>query len=155
MKEEGTSFAAAITMATQIPEDPGEGANTDLPQLFNFPIPQNELVVEDEAAPDPKRIKGTPKYRLRAHFRRFMIGSIVTMINGEMTVDDHDDTVEYEEVQNACLEGNAILCWEKTNFLKDGGVVIAMKWMTKHDKEDYNKLYGPDKHRKDTAEDDE
>jgi hypothetical protein len=141
VKDEGTSFAAAINMATQIPEDPGVGANNDLPQLFNFPIPQNELVVDDEPVPDQKRIKGMPKYRLRAHFQRFVMGPIINMVNGEVNIDDHDDTVEYEEIQNACLEGKAILCWEKTNFLKDGGVVIAMKWMTKHDKDDYEKIY--------------
>jgi hypothetical protein len=142
MKDEGSSFADAITRASQVPEDLGQGASVDLPQLFQFPVPKNELLIEDEPAPDPKRIKGTPKYKLRAHFRRFVMGPIVNMVNGEMEVDDHDDSVEYEEIQNACLEGKAILCWEKTNFLKDGGVVIAMKWMTKHDKDEYDKLYG-------------
>lgn len=151
MKDEGTSFAASINIASQTPEDPGQGANADLPQLFSFPIPPNELVVDDEPVPDSKRIKGMPKYRLRAHFRRFVMGPIVNMVNGEMNVDDHDDTVEYEEIQNACLEGKAILCWEKTNFLKDGGVVIAMKWMTKHDKDDYDKIYGAKKDTEITA----
>jgi hypothetical protein len=137
-----SSFAEAISRASQIPDDPGHGASSDLPQLFQFPIPENELVVDDEPTPDPKRIKGVPNYKLRAHFRRFQMGPVVNLINGEMHVDDHDDTVEYEEVQNMCLEGKAILCWEKVNFLKDGGTVIAMKWMTKHSKEEYDKLYG-------------
>jgi len=142
MKGDDVGFAEAINRARQAPDDTGEGASADLPQLFQFPIPSNEPVIDDEPVPDQRRIKGVPAYKLRAHFRRFVMGPIVNMVNGEMQVDDHDDTVEYEEIQNACLEGKAILCWEKTNFLKDGGVVIAMKWMTKHDKDEYDKLYG-------------
>jgi hypothetical protein len=85
-----------------------------------------------------------PKYKLRAHFGRFVMGPIVTMGYGdhETTVDDRDDTAAYEEIQNMCLDGRAVLCWEKTNFLKDGAVVIAMKWMTKHEPSEYKKLYG-------------
>jgi hypothetical protein len=155
MKDDNSTFAEAITRASQIPEDQGEGASHDLPQLFQFPIPQNELVVDDEPVPDKKRIKGVPSYKLRAHFKRFMIGSVVNMVNGEVQIDDHDDTVEYEEIQNACLEGKAILCWEKTNFLKDGAVVIAMKWMTKHDKKEYEQLYGTDGRSSDEKDTDE
>jgi hypothetical protein len=154
MKDDGATFAEAISRASQLPDDQGEGASPDLPQLFQFPIPQNELVVDDEPVPDKKRIKGVPNYKLRAHFKRFMIGSVVNMVNGEMQVDDHDDTVEYEEIQNACLEGKAILCWEKTNFLKDGAVVIAMKWMTKHDKKEYEQLYGEPDEPKDIEDGD-
>ena len=143
MKDEGgSSFSEAVGRACQMPEDSGEGATTGLPQLFQFPIPKHELVVDDEPTPDKKRIEGVPKYKLRAHFKRFMMGPVVSMIGGEVQVDDHDDTPAYEEIQNSCLDGRAILCWEKTNFLKDGGVVIAMKWMTKHDKDEYEKLYG-------------
>lgn len=142
MKDEASSFAEAIGRACQAPDDSGVGAGTDLPQIFGFPIPKNDLVVEDEPIPDAKRIKGVPNYRLRAHFKRFMMGPVVTGFGQDVQVDDHDDSVAYEEIQNACLEGNAILCWEKTNFLKDGAVVIAVKWMTKHDKKEYERLYG-------------
>jgi hypothetical protein len=142
--EDTASFAAAINAAQQLPDDSGEGAGAELPTMFSFPIPQGESVVDNEPPPDPRRIGGMPKYKLRAHFGRFVIGPIVTMGYGdnETTVDDRDDTPAYEEIQNMCLEGRAVLCWEKPNFLKDGAVVIAMKWMTKHDPSEYKKLYG-------------
>jgi hypothetical protein len=141
--EDTTSFATAINNASQIPDDAGEGAGTELPTMFAFPIPPNESVVENEPLPDPRRIDGVPTYKLRAHFGRFVVGPIVTGGYGEeTTVDDRDDTAAYEEIQNQCLEGKAILCWEKPNFLKDGAVIIAMKWMTKHKPSDYEKRYG-------------
>ena len=133
--DDSASFADAVNSAGQVPDDPGQGAAVGLPQLFQFPIPQNEQVIDNEPAPDARRIGGVPKYKLRAHFERFVVGPIVTggYKDGETAVDDRDDTVAYEELQNACLEGRSILCWEKVNFLKDGAVVIAAKWMTKHD----------------------
>jgi hypothetical protein len=139
--DDNMSFAEVLDRASQIPDDTGKGATFDLPQLFSPPIPENELIVDDEPAPDPQRIGAVPKYKMRAHFQRFVMGPIVNMEGGEVHVEEHDDTASYEEVQNLCLEGKAILCWEKTNFLKDGGVVIAMKWMTKHDPEEYDRLY--------------
>lgn len=154
MKDEASSFAEAIGRACQLPDDAGEGASADLPQLFGFPIPKNDLVVENEPVPDKKRIHGVPNYRLRAHFKRFMMGPVMTGFGADTQVDDHDDSVAYEEIQNACLEGKAILCWEKTNFLKDGAVVIAVKWMTKHDKKEYDQLYGSPTDRDDTDSED-
>jgi hypothetical protein len=145
--DDSASFAEAVNAASQIPDDKGMGAVVDLPQLFQFPIPKNEQVIDNEPAPDSRRIGGMPKYKMRAHFQRFVVGPIVTggYKEGETVVDDRDDTVAYEELQNACLEGRAVLCWEKVNFLKDGAVVIAAKWMTKHDpKEEF-----------DTSDDDE
>jgi hypothetical protein len=142
--EDTTSFVTAINAAQQLPDDAGEGAGTELPTMFQFPIPMGESVIDNEAPPDPRRIGGTPKYKLRAHFGRFVIGPIVTQSygEGETTIDDRDDTAAYEEIQNMCLDGRAILCWEKPNFLKDGAVVIAMKWMTKHEPSEYKKRYG-------------
>lgn len=144
--EDTTSFAAAINAAAALPDDSGEGAGIDLPQMFQFPIPQGERVVDDEPPPDARRIGGMPKYKLRAHFGRFVIGPIVTGGYGkeETVVDDRDDSAAYEEIQNQCLDGRAILCWEKPTFLKDGAVVIAMKWMTKHDPKEYAEKFNTD-----------
>lgn len=140
--DDGSNFADVINAAQQVPQDTGEGATNDLPQMFQFPIPTNERIVDNEPIPDAKRISGTPKYKLRAHFQRFVIGPIVSDGRDGVISEDRDDSAGYEELQNACLEGRAILCWEKVNFLKDGAVIIAAKWMVKHDPEDYRKKYG-------------
>lgn len=151
--EDSTSFAAAINAAAQLPDDSGEGAGVELPTMFQFPIPNGEPVIDNEPAPDPRRIGGMPKYKLRAHFGRFVIGPVVTdgYRDGEPTIDDRDDTAAYEEIQNMCLEGRAILCWEKPNFLKDGAVIIAMKWMTKHTPKDFERLYSVERNESDES----
>lgn len=141
-QDDGGSFSEVINAAQQLPNDPGEGANAGVPQLFQFPIPTNERIIEDEPVPDAKRIGGMPKYKLRAHFNRFVIGPVISEDRDGVIAEDRDDSASYEELQNQCLEGRAILCWEKVNFLRDGGVVIACKWMVKHDPDDYRKKYG-------------
>lgn len=130
---DSAGFASAINTASQLPENTGEGANVDLPKMFSMQIPHGDVVVTDEPAPDAQKIQGVAKYKLNAHFGRFVMGTILQQDDeGRFTIEDnHDDTDKYEEIQNKCLSGEAILCWEKQSFLKDGAVVIAMKWMTK------------------------
>ena len=129
------SFADIIaSAATQIPDDTGEGARADVPTLFSFPVPAGEHVVEDEPVPDSKRINGIPAYNYSSHFRRFIIGEVVSGMGEDTQRQFYDDTEAYEEVQNEVLAGKAILCWEKTQFLRDGGFIIAMKWLTPKEK---------------------
>lgn len=136
MKSDEGGFASAINAAMQAPADTGAGANMDLPQLFQFPIPTNEDIIDNEPMPDARRVQGVPTYTLRAHFRRFVMGPIGGGGYGanETVAVEHDDSAAYEDVQNMVLAGRAILCWEKINFQKEGAVIIAVKWMTKEDK---------------------
>ena len=125
------TFADLIGGAQQAPPDPGGGANVDLPRLFDLPTPPSDIIEDNVAPPNAAKIGGVPKYKMQAHFRRFIIGPVTTGFGPQSDTTDHDDTVDYELVQNKCLSGEAILRWEKVNFLKEGTVVIAMSWLTK------------------------
>jgi hypothetical protein len=132
----GDSFADALNRAGRRPDISQQGANHALPNLFgDFPIPKNELVIDDEKASegpqDGTLIHGVPRYRFRAHFRRFIMGTISIPTGAhEFDVEAHDDTAEYEALLNEMLSAKAVPRWEDRTTLKDGTVIIAVSYLS-------------------------
>jgi len=140
----GESFADAINRASKRPDPSNQGANQGLPNLFgDFPIPKDELVIDNEKAPekaDSALMKGIPRYRLRAHFRRFIMGTISIPTGAhEFDVETHDDSAEYEALLNDMIEAKAIPRWEDRTTLKDGTVIIAVSYLSVLPKKDGDK----------------
>jgi hypothetical protein len=130
------SFADAINRAGERPDDLGKGAGQDIPNIFNFPIPEGERdrIIDDEPPPQGQKsealLKGIPRYRLRAHFRRYIIGTVTRGFGEQTEFEEHDDSAEYEQLLNDMLQGKAIPRWEDRNVLKDGTVILAVSYLT-------------------------
>lgn len=140
MGKDSESFADAIDRAQRIPNPRGHGANQDLPNLFTgFPTPEGETVVDNEPLPKTRGkdandiIKGIPRYRLKAHLKRFIIGTIVTRVgegkNVEYITEERDDSAEYEALMDKMLSGEAVPRFEERNILKDGALVIVVSYL--------------------------
>lgn len=133
MKQE-ESIAATVKRASEIPDDDGQGgANVTIPQLFaQYPIPQGEPVISDLPAPDARSIQGIPQWNFRAHFKRFVMGQTVTGRDGDgnYIYEERDDSVDYENLMNSILEGEAIIRWEERKTLTDGTMVISVSYLT-------------------------
>jgi len=138
-KDSSESFADVIDRAQRTPNAKSQGANQDLPNLFTgFPTPEGETLVDNE--PVPKRnkdsndiIKGIPRYRLKAHIKRFIIGTVVTRVgegkNVEYITEERDDSLEYEALMDKMLSGEAVPRFEERNILKDGALVVVVSYL--------------------------
>lgn len=139
MGKDNDSFADAIDRAQRTPNAKNQGANHDLPNLFTgFPTPEGETVVDNEPLPARNKdanavIKGIPRYRLKAHIRRFIIGTIVTRVGEgkdiEYISEERDDSAEYEALMDDMLSGKAVPRFEERNILKDGALVIVVSYL--------------------------
>lgn len=140
MGKDNESFADAIDRAQRIPNPKGHGANHDLPNLFTgFPTPEGESVVDNEPAPAQRGkdandiIKGIPRYRLKAHLKRFIVGTLVTQVgvgkSAEYITEDRDDSAEYEALMDRMLSGEAVPRFEERSILKDGTLVIIVGYL--------------------------
>jgi hypothetical protein len=132
------SFAKSIDRARELPDDPGGGANVDLPRLFqDFPIPGNEAVIDNVPLPAGKRqaqsgsLLNLPNYKFTAHFKRFVMGSTSTDVdmNGNVEYAERDDSAAYEDLLNKMLKGQAIPRWEEKVTLKDGTLIISVCYL--------------------------
>lgn len=130
---DNSSFAGAINRAAERPDPLGEGATQGVPNLFAFPVPPNEEIIENLKQPekDTGLITGIPRYRLKAHFRRFIMGTItVPSGGGEFETTVYDDAEEYEALLNEMLQGRAVPRWEDRTTLKDGTVILAVSYLS-------------------------
>lgn len=134
------SFADVLNKAAEIPDAADHGASVDIPQgLFGkFPIPHGEPLIENEPPPqreDPNRLYNLPKYNLKAHIKRFIIGDLVLgNPNNPADVISQDDSVLYEELMNQILAGEAVLRWEERKVLNTGAVIITISYFSKKGK---------------------
>ena len=134
------SFADAISRAGQRPENFSSGGGIDLPQLLgNFPVPSGEKIIDDTGDPNNTRaagdrgpFEGITKFKMQAHFKRFMVGQQACGVdeNHNVIFEPIDESEQYVEVLNQMLEGKAIARWEERSILKDGTVVIVMSYFT-------------------------
>lgn len=132
------SFAKTIDRARELPDDPGGGANVDLPRLFqDFPIPKGESVVDNLPLPAAQQraqsgnLLNLPNYKFTAHFKRFVMGSTSTEVdaNGNVEYAERDDSADYEDLLNKMLKGQAIPRWEEKVTLKDGTLIISVCYL--------------------------
>lgn len=134
------SFADAIERAQRTPSTKDQGANMDLPHLFaNIPIPADEQLVDNVPPPTARGkdvndvIKGLPRYRLKAHLKRFIVGTLVTQVghgrDAEFITEDRDDSDQYEELMDRMLHGKAIPRFEERSILKDGTLIIIVSYL--------------------------
>jgi hypothetical protein len=146
MGKDSESFADVIDRAQRTPNAKSHGANQDLPNLFTgFPTPEGETVV-DNVPPSNKGqdknaiIKGIPRYRLKAHIKRFIIGTLVTQVGAgpkaEYVTEERNDSTEYEALMDDMLSGKAVPRFEERNILKDGTLVIVVSYLAVLPKKD-------------------
>ena len=146
MGKDSDSFADAIDRAQRIPNARNQGANQDLPNLFTgFPTPEGETLVDNvppatQGKNSSNVLKGIPRYRLKAHIKRFIIGTLVTQVGvgraAEYVTEDRDDSQEYEALMDSMLLGTAIPRFEERNILKDGTLVIVVSYLAVLPKKD-------------------
>lgn len=147
MGKDSESFAEALDRAQRTPNAKNQGANQDLPNLFTgFPTPEGESLVDNVPAPAARGkdandiIKGIPRYRLKAHLRRFIVGTLVTQVgsgkSAEYITEDRDDSAEYEALMDDMLSGKAVPRFEERNILKDGTLIIVVSYLAVLPKKD-------------------
>jgi hypothetical protein len=147
------SFARSIDRHRELPDDTGQGANADLPQLFgrDFPIPTGESVIDN--LPQARgRSGGTslfnfPDYNFTAHLKRFYMSSTAATPDemGNVEYSECDDSAAYEDLLNRMLTGKAIPRWEDRTVLKDGTMIITVCYMQPHKKKKSPRVHPPDR----------
>jgi len=133
----GLDFASILGQAAKPPST--EEGGRDLPDGFPFMRAEHHKMVEE----GEEGIPGLLAYDYFIHRRGFVIyrpwdncarctsdlasGGTTLPDDGDLTC-PHTSVLEYQKVVNACLAGKMIFGSEQEITLKDGSIVISLRW---------------------------
>jgi len=135
----GLDFVQALNQASQTPHQSGDGR--DLPDGFPLPLSSGQRVIDSSKE---EGIDGLNAYDYTAHRAVFLIYRPWHICNrcanqlaaqkvslpeedGDITC-PHTQLREYTEIQDKALAGKLILGNEQESLLRDGSVIISVKW---------------------------
>lgn len=138
-KDAGLDFAAALSAAQSPPQPMPEGM--DLPDGFPLPIAKNHRVVDSNK--EPLGVPGALAYDYHVERKVFVIFRPYwecgrcrdAMLNNEVAMPKegdyecpHTHLKGYKEVVDRALAGQIIIGPENEQVLKDGTILVSVKW---------------------------
>ena len=122
-------FNKALENAQQLPST-DESSNPTIPDPFASGD-MDRAIAAMTTGEEEGEVPGIVKTSMEFHCARLQIGASERGFeHGQMQMEEADDSERLKEIMDQSLTGKAVIMNKQQTFLRTGGIVIWLEWMT-------------------------